>query len=311
MDEENLLNNENEMTEEDVLKNFEKAGKIASDVASEAKKLVRPGESILEMAETIESLIIKQNAKPGFPACISVNEYAAHYTPEFNDQSVIGDKDVVKIDIGVSVEGCIGDVAFTLDFSEENGKMVEASEAALNAAISCIKPGVRTGEVGAAVEKEVVSRGFKPIENLTGHSIRPYMLHAGLSIPNIGLNGGEIIEEGMFIAIEPFCTNGAGRISETSQSEIFELFGFGGVRMSLSRKLLVHIAQNYQTLPFAERWLYKDFPGVVMTRAALKELANAGCLLAHPALREVGKGLVSQTEHTIVVEKDGARVLTK
>ncbi|MBI5158678.1 type II methionyl aminopeptidase [Candidatus Micrarchaeota archaeon] len=302
---------EGEQSFEEQLKNYEKAGKIAFEASREARKLVRPGESVLEIAETIEKMIEDAGAKNAFPVNVSLNEAAAHYTPERDDVLLIGEKDVVKIDLGAHVDGCIGDTAFTLDFSDENGKLVEAAEAGLEAAIATVKAGVKTNEVGAAVQKEITSRGFKPIENLTGHSLAPYVLHAGLEIPNIATTSGTELQEGDVLAIEPFATNGRGRIGEGSIVEIFSLFGVVPVRMKQSRQLIEYVAENFHTLPFAERWLYKEFKSKLLVQAALKELVSAGCFHPYPVLKEVEKGLVAQAEKTVIVEKGGAIILTK
>ncbi len=312
VEEESLLGDKSDGKDfEKQLKNYEKAGRIAFEVAEEAKKLVRPGESVLEIAETIEKMVEDKGAKNAFPTNVSMNDIAAHYTPEKDDALLVGEKDVVKIDLGAHVEGCIGDIAFTVDFSEQNGKLVEAAEAALEAAIATVRPGTKTNEIGAAVEKEIVSRGFRPIENLTGHSLAPYILHAGLEIPNVASSSGKELIEGDILAIEPFATNGRGRIGEGSVVEIFSLVGVVPVRMKESRRLLNYIVENFQTLPFAERWLYKEFKSKLLLQAALREVVGCGCIHSYPVLREVEKGLVAQAEKTVIVEKDGVRVLTK
>lgn len=291
--------------------NFDKAGKIAASVLKEAPKLVLPGESYFDIAESLEKMIVDAGGNVGFPANISINEIAAHFTPEADNPSLIGETDLVKIDIGAHVDGCIGDTAVTVDLSGEHGKLCEASQAALDAAIACIKPGVAVGEVGAAIEKEIASRGFKPIENLTGHKIEPYLLHAGVDVPNIGGKGGYVVQEGDIFAIEPFSSTGSGHVADTSQVEIFALQATPKLRMKYSRELLEHIVKSYFSLPFAERWLRGVFKSRLTLSTALRELLNAGALHPYPVLRDTGKGMVSQFEHTLVVEHDSARVMTK
>jgi methionyl aminopeptidase len=292
------------------LENFKKAGAIAAKIKKDAKSLVMPGESVLDIAETIEKMIIDNGANPGFPCNVSINDIAAHYTPEIEDKLLIGEKDVVKLDYGTSVEGCVGDTALTIDLSGEQGKLCEASKAALQAAIAAVKPGVKVGEVGKAIENEIRSRGFKPIENLSGHMLEPFNLHAGVNVPNIGTNDPYEFEEGDVFAIEPFATSGAGHVVDQPQVEIFSVVADGKLRMRSSRELLGKLVSRHFTLPFAERWLVNDFKSKLMLSAALKELLNAGCLHPYPVLREAKHGLVSQYEHTVLVEHDGAAVLT-
>ena len=291
--------------------NFSKAGKIAASVMKEVPKLVLPGESYFDIAESLEKMIGDAGGKPGFPANISINEIAAHFTPEADNEVLIGETDLVKIDIGAQIDGCIGDMAVTVDLSDEQGKLCEASQAALDAAVAFIKPGVAVGDIGAAIEKEITSRGFKPIENLTGHKIEPYLLHAGVDIPNIAGTGGYVVQEGDIFAIEPFASTGSGHVADTAQVEIFALQATPRLRMKYSRELLEHIVKNYFSLPFAERWLRGVFKSRLTLATALRELLNSGALHPYPVLRDTGKGMVSQSEHTVIVEHDSARVTTK
>ncbi|MEM4633786.1 MAG: type II methionyl aminopeptidase [Candidatus Anstonellaceae archaeon] len=295
---------------EKIRKNFFEAGKIASSIIKDAQKLVLPGEPLLDIAESLEKMIADAGAKPAFPANISINDVAAHFTPEADNKTVLGENDLVKIDIGVHIDGCIGDTAITIDLSGQHGKLCEASEAALEAAIASIKPGIKVGQIGEKIEKEITSRGFKPIENLTGHKIEPFLLHAGVEIPNIASSASYEIKEGDVFAIEPFASSGSGRVADTSQVEIFSLQSAPKLRGRYSRELLGHIMQNYFSLPFAERWLSKIFNSRLTLNAALKELLNSGALHPYPVLRDTGRGLVSQKEHTVIVEHDSAKVIT-
>ena len=292
------------------LEAYERAGHIAHAALHLGKRLAKPGEKLLAIAEGIEAYIREQGAKPAFPVNLSVNEAAAHYTPETDDISVVGERDLLKIDVGVHIDGFIADNALTVDFSGENGKLVETSEAALSAAIAAAKPGAKLSEVGAAVESAIKSRGFRPIENLTGHLLGRYELHAGLEIPNISSKDGRTLEEGQAIAIEPFATTGQGRVGESQKVEIFSLIEARPTRMREARRLLQFVDSNFRTLPFAERWLAPAFPSKLFLHTSLKELVLSGSFDQYPVLKEIKGGLVSQAEHTVLIERDGARILT-
>ncbi len=302
-----------ELTDEEMAKmaaNFENAGKAAAKILSEVPKLVLPGESYFDIAESLEKMVFDSGARPAFPANISINDIAAHFTPEAGNQVLIGERDLVKIDIGAHIDGCIGDTAVTVDLSGEQGKLMEASQAALSSAIASMKPGIKVGQIGAAIEKEIVSRGFKPIENLTGHKIEPYLLHAGVEIPNIATSSSYELQEGDIFAVEPFASSGSGRVADNSQVEIFSLQATPKLRMKYSRELLEHIAGNYLSLPFAERWLRNLFKSRITLSTALRELLNSGALHPYPVLRDTGRGMVSQHEHTVLIEHDSAKILT-
>jgi len=291
------------------LENFIAAGKIANSVRKDVVSLVNPGESALDIAESIEKSIIDAGAKSGFPVNISINDIAAHYTPGPDDPLLIGEKDIVKVDFGAAIDGCIADNAVTIDLSGEHEKILQASREALEEAVAAIKPGVGNGELGKIIETKIKSYGFKPIENLTGHKLEPYNLHAGIDVPNISTDSDYKFEEGDVFAIEPFATTGAGRVADQPQIEIFSVVSDGKLRMRSSRELLLKLVNEYMTLPFARRWLLKDVKSKLVFSASLRELLNCGCLYPYPVLREVNKGFVSQFEHTVIIEHDGARVI--
>ncbi len=295
----------------DELENFRQAGKIAARIREDSKGLVMVGASYLDIAETVEQMIFDEGAKPAFPVNISVNEIAAHYTPEFEADRSLGEKDLVKIDLGVEVDGALSDTAHTIDLSGENEKLVLSSQEALENAIKTIKPGVAVGEVGGIIEDTIKKYGFKPISNLSGHMIKSNNLHAGIDIPNIRTRDPYQFKEGEIFAVEPFATNGAGHVEDLEQVEIFSLYAPSTVRMRQSRRIVEHVIKNYGMLPFAERWIRKEFSSKLLVSAALKELLQNQMVRGYPVLRESAKGLVAQTEHTILVTSDGCEVLTR
>ena len=165
--------------------------------------------------------------------------------------------------------------------------------------------------MGAAIETEIRKLGFRPVENLTGHYLAKFKLHAGGEIPNVARAGGFEIEEGDVFAIEPFASTGAGYVAEAGLVEIFELIEKRPTRQREARKLLDYAETRFMGLPFAERWLHSGFGSGLMMRSALRELVLSGSFHQYPVLHDRKGSLVSQSEYTVVVEKDGARVLTK
>ncbi|NYZ78283.1 type II methionyl aminopeptidase [Candidatus Micrarchaeota archaeon] len=296
--------------EVDELKNYVEAARVAASVREIAQDLVKPGVTLLSVAEALEAEIIAAKAKPAFPINISLNEAAAHYTPKTGDEKVFGEKDLVKVDVGVHVNGFINDSAISIDLSGENAKLVEASERALENAISVMRAGKSVRDVGAEIQKTIESFGFKPIENLCGHSLDAFMIHAGVEIPNVP-RGNHVLEEGDVFAVEPFATTGAGRVEDGSFCEIFSVVNPKNVRLPQSRKLLELVLDDYSTLPFAKRWLAKkmSFPSVEL---ALNDLTRQEVIRDYPILVEVNGALgalVSQAEATVLVEKDSVRML--
>ncbi len=289
----------------DNLKDYEKAGKIAAECLEFGKKLIKIDASLLEVAEKIENKINMMGGKCAFPVNISLNENAAHQTPEINDSGRFKEGDLVKIDVGVQVNGCIGDNALSVDLGD-NKDLVKASEEALVRAIKIIKPGVKLRDIGKEIQDAIERKGFSPVRNLCGHQMEEYVQHAGLTIPNYD-NGSDIkLEEGMIIAIEPFATSGEGIVIDGKPSGIFRLKELKNTRNTEARKIIKFVDENFKTLPFAKRWL-KQFSNLNFN---LQTLEREGIFDEYKILVERGKGLVSQAEKTVLV-KDSVKVLTK
>jgi len=294
--------------DDEALGKYRTAGAIAREVREWSKGLLKPGASIFEIAEAIEARIVEKKAGLAFPVNICINDVTAHYTPKFKDSIVLKGSDVVSIDIGVHVDGFIADTAYSLDLSGKYGKMVEVNEKALNLVIERIKPGASVKELGTEVYNFVAKSGFKTIENLTGHEVKQYDLHAGISIPNIPVPYSWKLEEGMALALEPFVTDGYGRTVESRHASIYGFVERKPVRMPEARELLKEIEVR-QKLPFAERWYAKKISPLKLP-LAVQELLSRGVIKAYPTLHEKEHGVVSQFEHTVIVTEDGCEVMT-
>jgi len=287
-----------------------KAGEIARQVKKEVSTMIKPGAKLYDIAEFVERRIVELGGKPAFPCNLSINEIAAHYTPYKGDDSVLKEGDYLKLDLGVHVDGYIADTAVTFRVGMEEDDLMAASKEALENAISVIRAGVKISEIGKVIEETIRGYGFNPIVNLSGHKIDRYKLHAGVSIPNIYRpNDSYVLKEGDVIAIEPFATTGAGQVIEVPPALIFMHIRDRPVRMAQARRLLMHIKKEYNGLPFAYRWLQGFMPEGQL-KLALAQLDRVGAIYSYQILREVRGGLVSQFEHTVIVEKDGAYITT-
>jgi len=287
--------------EKEILEKYLKAGKICQEAKGLARKELKPGLKVLDLAEKIEKLIKDRGAGIAFPVNLSINDIAAHYTPDINDTLTFQEGDLVKVDIGVHVDGYIGDTAFSVKLGEKSHPLIEASKDALEQFIKTIRPGKTVGEMSKLVDEVVTSHGFNPIRNLAGHSVEQYMQHGGLSIPNGHISSNEEIKEDQVLGMEVFTTDGEGLVKESSPTLIYMFVQPKPVRLNESRKILELIFDEYKTLPFARRWL-KHVGSPVRLHLALKELVNRGALREYPPLREKSFGPVAQTEETIIVQ---------
>ncbi len=286
------------MTDDERLDSFRRAGKIIAEVREESRKFIKEGMLFSEVAERIESLTREKGALPGFPACLSANDIAAHFSPGKGDQSRIPEGALLKVDIGAHINGYVADTACTIAFNDEHGKLVEASEAALAAAIEQCFTGNLLSNVSAAIEDTIKEFGFSPVSNLTGHGLGQYWLHDAPSVPNVKFSSNYILKEGQTIAIEPFATSGAGRVKDSEPIGIFRIDRAKPVRNPEARKIIVFAAE-INGLPFSERWIPVE--SLFKLRMALRELRERELLYEYPTLREVSGALVSQAEHSIIV----------
>ena len=282
------------------LERWRAAGRIAAEARELGASLAVPGASRRAIADRIEARIRELGAEPGFPANLSRNVEAAHYTPSPDDPATLSEGDLLKVDVGAHLDGALSDTAMTVEVGggRRHERLIRASREALAAAIARVRPDGPINDLSVAIERAIRGLGFKPVENLMGHSIERYLLHAGVSVPNVsGLSDGRLFE-GQIIAIEPFATNGAGAIENGPFGNIVRFRADPGP----DDPGVARLFQRVRTLPFTARYL--DEGG----RAALARAKRR--LQTYPVFVESGGGLVSQAEHTVLVTATGAEVLT-
>lgn len=303
---------------------YKKSGSIVAQVRRKAMEMVKEDLKVLDLIEFTEQEIRNLGGEPAFPCNISINEITAHYTSPYRDKTVLKNGDLVKIDLGAHVDGYIADSAISVIVGEDENmetsltedemqlqiKMIETVNHALENAISTIKDGVNIGKIGEVVEETVTAQNLKPVSNLTGHSMERYILHSGLSIPNIKEKNHHKIREGDVLAIEPFVTNGVGRVTDMKDAYIFRFLRDRPLRMASARKLLSEIAENYRNLPFAGRWLEESTKNRQFN-LIMRNLISSRALYPYHVLKEKSNARVAQAEHTVIVEPDGCRIITE
>jgi methionyl aminopeptidase len=285
--------------DDEIKEKYLKAGSIASKVRNAAKEMVKENALALVVAEFVESETEKLGAKPAFPVNIAINDVAAHYTPHSSDELRFKRGDVVKLDIGVHVDGYIADTAVTVEVSTTGQhELIFASSSALGMVLESIRPGMMLKDIGMIVEGAIQSKGFQPVSNLSGHSLERYNLHAGLSIPNVMDGSVEELKTGMAIAIEPFASTGAGRVVGKKNGNIYRQVRTRDLPDKELNDLAGKIQEEFRGLPFSERWLARQCGN---SEKALKKLMRLGAIAPYPILKDARGGLVSQAEHTVLL----------
>lgn len=290
---------------------YVRGGRIARDLREWIRSNIGPGSGVLEIAEKVEAEIARRGGEPAFPTGIGVNQMTAHYAPQEGEKGTIRGEDVVKIDYGVHIDGYVADTSVTISDNPVYQPLLEATERALQAAMEVAKRDPRIGEIGRAIEEVAKSEGFRPITNLSGHTLERYVVHAGKSIPNVYSPGLPLLKKGDVFAIEPFFTlrDAAGYVVETKQESIFSV----KVRKMTGNKeldeLMEKLWNSRKTLPFSPRWFNQGYKeGRLM--ALLKELESRRLLHSYPALVEASGKPVAQFEHTMTLEDNRLLVLT-
>jgi methionyl aminopeptidase len=295
-----------------ILECYLQAGKIAAEVRETARKKYHVGLTLFEICESVEAQIRSLNAEPAFPVNTSLNEIAAHYTAEPNDATLVKEGDVLKIDIGVHIDGYIADTAVTVCYDPQYEALVSTAEMALGEAVRMARANTKASDIGRVIETTITKFGFKPIQNLSGHSLQQYTIHAGKSIPNIWTRGSSLsLLENEAYAIEPFITtrDGQGIVYEGKTKNIFGITSRKPVKNKEVDDLLDLIWSRYRTLPFALRWLTDKYEEKDLRRLA-DVLIRKKNVHAYPILVEGHSKIVVQAEHTLIPTESSANIIT-
>ncbi|KAI8834849.1 peptidase M24, structural domain-containing protein [Chytridium lagenaria] len=304
-----------------------RAAEVHRQVRKYAQKTIKPGMGMIEICELIENgtrnLIEASGLDAGiaFPTGCSLNHVAAHYTPNAGDTTVLQYGDVMKIDFGTQVGGRIIDSAFTVAFDPQYSNLLKAVKDATNTGIREAGIDVRLCDIGAAIQEvmesyEVEINGktyqVKPIRNLNGHSIGPYQIHAGKTVPIVKGGDQTKMEEGEFYAIETFGSTGRAFVHEDMEcSHYMKNFDVQHVPLRLPRakQLLGTITKNFGTLAFCRRYL--DRIGETKYLMALKNLVDSGIVDPYPPLCDNKGAYTAQYEHTILLRSTCKEVISR
>jgi methionyl aminopeptidase len=291
-----------------------RAGQAAAAALEHGRSLCVPGARLVDVCAAVEDHIRATGLGMAFPCTLSVNHVAAHFTPTHDDPTVLREGDLVKVDCGAECNGALSDNATTVEVgmgrSGPHARLIEASEACLREAISIIGPNVDLGTVGAAIELTARDFGFKAVQNLTGHSLEPWNLHAGLTVPNVTMRVNRRPRIGDVLACEPFVTDGqAGRVENSGPGNIYHFQRSRPLRLPSMKRVLATVEKRHPRLPFAERWL-ADAVEPAKLGFSLAQLQKEALLKHYPALSEASGGMVAQTEATLVITEDGCVVTT-
>ena len=297
---------------EETFEQWMSVGKVAARAVRIGADQCKPGVLLIEVVEVVEAYIKEQGMGMAFPCTVSLNECAAHYTPDHNDAREFEKGDLVKVDCGAELNGALSDNAVSVDVGATGQwtALIEAANACLLEAQAVIGPNANLGSVGAVIETVAQDRGFKSIQNLTGHSLETYNLHAGLTVPNVDMRVSRRPRIGDVLACEPFVTDGQrARVENSGPGNIYHFQQARPLRMPSQKQLLGAIQNRHPKMPFAERWL-TDVMDPKKLGFNLAQLQKMAMIKHYPALSEASGGMVAQRENTLIVTEDGCVVST-
>ena len=288
--------------EKEVLEKYKKAGRIDRECLEFGSKLIKPGVKIIDVVEQLEEKVRKSGVGFSFPINVSINEYAAHDTADIGDERVFKEGDLIKLDMGTLVDGYIADSAVTVSLNSGKEELIKTAKKALENGLKLMKPGAPISVISEVIENTIRSAGFNPIINLTGHQLDKYKLHAGIEFPNVKTSIKYQLKEGDVFAIEPFVTDGSGKVIETEKSLIYMFLSDRPARFPESRKILEMAKEDFHELPFTKRWILNKINiSPIKLNLILRQLEQISSLYGYPALREIKNGYVAQAEHTVIV----------
>lgn len=297
--------------EKEILNKYKKAGAILKETLDYGCGLIKPDVKILEVVKKVEERIKKLGGEFAFPVNVSINQNAAHDTADIGDERTFKEGDLIKLDAGVQIDGYIADSARTVSLNSGREDLMKASEKALEEALKMMKPGVKIYEVSGVIEDVIKGMGFVPVINLTGHGLDKYDLHARLEFPNVRPSIDYEMKEDEVYAIEPFSSEGAGKVIEGNRIYIYRYLNDMPVRFQESRQILKMAREDFHSLPFTKRWITEKMKiSPLKLNLILKQLVQKGSLYDYPVLKDAGNGYIAQKEHSVIV-KDTPIVTTK
>ena len=294
------------------------------------ENIIKPGVSLKEIANITENKIKEFiNYDPenplekgiAFPVGLSINNCAAHYTPNYNDLDIfLKDSDILKIDYGVHYNGIIIDSAFTMHFDSKYDEFINASKDVTDFAVKQCGPDAILGEIGKEIEEfvhsyEIEINGklvhLKTMKDLCGHLISRYEIHAGKAVPNTSIFYPLRMIENEFYAIEPFITTGNG-ISIIKGENSHLMLNKNNLEEKINNPIYDIIKKHFHTLPFCKKWLHELYiEDVSNINSLLNNLIEQKILNEYPPLYDIENSIISQFEHTIFIKNNGIINLTK
>ncbi|MEE9378747.1 MAG: type II methionyl aminopeptidase [Candidatus Lokiarchaeia archaeon] len=297
------------------IQDYIKAGNAVIAAKKLARRIIIPNALFLDITNQCEAAIMNSGCELAFPINLCLDNIAAHFSSPIDDQTIVPEKGLLKIDIGSHYNGYIADSAFTINLDEDPKlqNYIEAAKEGLEAAIQLFNPGVKLYELGEVIAQKIINRGLRPITNLGGHELKQYNLHAGPFIPNYKEKmHNQVLKPGDAYACEPFTTSGIGKVENGREAYIYRFVK--RIKKNMPYEHLDYmnkIEKNFKHLPFSPRWIENNYLiSKNKIQRTLETFLGKKILDKYQILLEKSREPVAQEEHTIILDLEGNKIVT-
>jgi len=312
---------DSDLREPEVVTKYKTAAEIANKTIANLIPLIQPGKTVLELCqqgdgsitEALKSVYTKGKIEKGvaFPTCISLNNCVGHFSPLGGDPTSIQEGDVVKVNLGVHIDGHIATVGHTV-IALSSAQQVEGRKAdvicaahfASEAALRLLRPGNKASQITATIQTIADIFHCNPVDGVFSHQVERFVIEGEKFIPN-RTNPEQKIEDITFVenevySIDIVMSTGEGRPKETeTRTTVFKRAVEQNylLKMKASRYVLNEINAKFPTMPFSLRAFEDEKKG----RLGIVECVNHGLVSPYPVLYEKQGESVAQFQFTALL----------
>mmetsp|Transcript_54845 Transcript_54845/g.63068 ORF Transcript_54845/g.63068 Transcript_54845/m.63068 type:complete len:387 (-) Transcript_54845:216-1376(-) len=314
-----------------VIDKYQAAGKIANETLEKIIKKCVPGAGIVdicafgdeEIEKEVKKVYNKKKLEKGiaFPTCLSVNEICGHFSPLRSEPCALKEGDLVKIDLGVHIDGFISITAHTIVVSEKADAVVEGRKAdvihaaynALQVALRLLKPGQKNNDVTEHIAKVVESYKCNPVEGVLSHELKKHLIDGNNCIINKATFDQKVddyeFQVNEVYGLDIIASTGEGKPRETEvRCTVYKraIEKAYSLKLKASRQFFSELNERYPTLAFSMR----SFEDETVAKLAVNECVKHELLHAYPVLAEKEGELVAQFKYTVMILKGGTVVVS-
>ncbi|WOL04820.1 hypothetical protein Cni_G13542 [Canna indica] len=319
-----------DLTSPDVVTKYKSAAEIVNKALQLVLSQCKPKAKIVDLCEKGDSFIreqtgnmyknVKKKIERGvaFPTCISVNNTVCHFSPLGNDEIVLEENDIVKIDMGCHIDGFIAVVAHTHVIQEgpvtgRAADVIAAANTAAEVALRLVRPGRKNKDVTEAIQKVAAAYDCKIVEGVLSHQLKQFVIDGNKVILSVGSPETRVdeveFEENEVYAIDIVTSTGEGKpkLLDEKQTTIYKRAVDKNyhLKMKSSRFIFSEISQKFPIMPFTARALEEK-----RARLGLVECVNHDLLQPYPVLHEKPGDLVAHIKFTVLLMPNGSDKIT-